>query len=576
MPEAILNGRDVYNGVELREEADAWHTSQLELLQERITELELAQEDVGWLRMGSEEMEFDREGLRRITSVCRFYFLRNPLINRAVMAQTYYVMAQGLSWRAKDARIQGVIDGFMEHSKNKTELTSHEARELKEQTLQVNGNLFFAFFSNLQTGRVTIRSIPFDEIVDTYTNPDDRRDVWFYRRTWNERTIEGSSTPIVKQRTAWYPDFRHLGPLPASLGQDPVINTPIYHVKVGGLDSMKFGLSEVYQAIDWSRGYTQFLTDWATLVKALSKFAWRLTTKGSVAARNSAAALMARDPETGTEPNRNAGRPTAGSTAVLGNGSTLDAIPKTGATVSAEDGRRLLLMVAAATGLPETFFGDVSVGTLATATSLDRPTELKFLSRQNLWTDIHETIFGYVIDRWIEASGEGFFQVEDEATGEGRWVLSPGEPAPGQEPDEEGDRKVDVTWPPILEHDIAAAVTAVVTAATLNGSALSDATMTPEQVSRLLFDALQVDNVEAWIDEVFPVDDQGKPVLRDDQVQREELQAKADAQKLAIAGRVAPPVDNPGIAPQNAQEAAEFLQRWAAEMRTIVESLTAR
>ena len=60
-------------------------------------------------------------------------------------------------------------------------------------------------------------------------------------------------------------------------------------------------------------------------------------------------------------------------------------------------------MVAAATGLPESFFGDVSVGTLATARSLDRPTELKFHSRQTLWADVLRDLLGYVIDQAVTA-----------------------------------------------------------------------------------------------------------------------------------------------------------------------------
>jgi hypothetical protein len=56
-------------------------------------------------------------------------------------------------------------------------------------------------------------------------------------------------------------------------------------------------------------------------------------------------------------------------------------------------------MVAAATGMPEFFFGDANVGNHATAKTLDRPTELKFLDRQTLWADIHQDILQYVIDQ---------------------------------------------------------------------------------------------------------------------------------------------------------------------------------
>lgn len=256
---------------------------------------------------------------------------------------------------------------------------------------------------------------------------------------------------------------------------------------------------------------------------------------------------MGREPaNTEGGPNRNA--QVAGTFVANQAGANLEAIPKTGATVSAEDGRRLLLMVCAATGLPETFFGDVSVGTLATANSLDRPTELKFRDRQQLWHDIHWDILQFAVDMAIMTGAlPGKQAAEADAIGEPgedavEWVLAPPEEWQGKPEDkpEEGDRSIDITFPPILEHDVAAAVDAAVKAVTLGGSTLNDVIITPEQAARLVLTAAGVDDVEEWLDEIFPVDEEGNPVLRADQVQREQMQAKADLEKLKIAGRVPP------------------------------------
>jgi hypothetical protein len=46
---------------------------------------------------------------------------------------------------------------------------------------------------------------------------------------------------------------------------------------VNRLDGWKFGIGDAYAALPWARAYDGFLTDWAKLVKALSRFAWRLT-----------------------------------------------------------------------------------------------------------------------------------------------------------------------------------------------------------------------------------------------------------------------------------------------------------
>jgi hypothetical protein len=158
-------------------------------------------------------------------------------------------------------------------------------------------------------------------------------------------------------------------------------------MKVGGLSEMQFGIPETYQALDWARAYKEFLEDWATIVKSLSRFAWKMTVpQGSDGV---AVAQSVLGSTVSLESGENNPAPPAGSAFVESGEFNLQAMPKTGATIQADDGRRLLLMALAAFGIPETFTGDVSVGTLATAESLDRPTELKFRDRQTLWQDGH-------------------------------------------------------------------------------------------------------------------------------------------------------------------------------------------
>src|SRR5690606_19652667 len=95
--------------------------------------------------------------------------------------------------------------------------------------------------------------------------------------------------------------------------------------------------------------------------------------------------------------------PVVGSTFISGAGVKLEAVKTSGATVSAEDGRRIMLMVAAAMNLPETFYGDASVGSLATAKSLDRPTELAIKDRQSLWIDVLNAIHDFVLFWQVKA-----------------------------------------------------------------------------------------------------------------------------------------------------------------------------
>lgn len=168
-----------------------------------------------------------------------------------------------------------------------------------------------------------------------------------------------------------------------------------------------------------------------------------------------------------------------------------------GATVSAEDGRRLLLMVAASTGLPETF-GDASVGSLATAKSLDRPTELAMLDRQTLWAGVLGNIYQYVLLWAVKASngplrGLGRIErsVEDGAIEE-RVVWNA-----------DVDPAVMVTFPPLVVDDVKGRVDALVSAATLDGKALAG-TMDLPTLARMLLVALGEKDVDDVVERLFP------------------------------------------------------------------------
>lgn len=476
----------------------------LSLLTERLAELEDATQ--GWDQInGASEREFSREFLRRITALSRLMFLKNPLINRPVSLQSYYVFGQGLNIAARHPAVNAVIQSFLDDPKNKPELTSQQAREMKEQTLQTDGSLFFVLFTNPSTGRVRVRSIVVDEIDDIITNPDDSRESWYYRRIWTQRGFDSATGfSTVQSRTAYYPDWRYRpSSKPSTIGGNPVEWTaPVYQIKVGGLDGMKFGVPETYAALDWARAYKSFLEDWATIVRAYSRFAWKATTpggaRGVAAARSRLSTTIGADDRTERNP-----PPTTGATfvAAAGSGSDLAPIRTAGATTSADDGRRMLLMVAAAVGLPESFFGDVSVGTLATAKSLDRPTELKFRSRQTLWADVHQDLLGYVVDQAVVAPlGPLNGTVTNDAEGERVITL-----AINPETSEPMDRNITVEFPPILEHSVTETINAIVSAGTLDGKTLAVPGLDFQKlITRLTLQALGVEDMDELLETLFP------------------------------------------------------------------------
>jgi hypothetical protein len=481
-----------------------------ELLTERLAELELGQEDAGWSLLGAEgRHEFSRRFLKQVTGLSRVMFLKSPLINRAVTLQAFYVFGQGINITARDALVNDVVQAFLEDPKNKAELTSQQARTGKEQSLQVDGNLFFVLFTNRTTGRVRVRTIPADEIGDIITNPEDAREPWYYRREWTARDL---ARGVDEHRIVYYPDWRYTpSSKPTSLDDHEIAwDTPVYHVKVGGLDGMRFGVPETYAALDWARAYKAFLEDWATITRAHSRFAWKMTTPGGSRAVAAAKARLGSTIGTGAGETNPA--PTTGSTFIAGApGVDMAPMRTAGASVSADDGRQLRLMVAAAVGLPETFFGDADVGNHATSKTLDRPTELKFLDRQTLWADVHQDILQYVVDRSAlaprgllkgtlsrpepgdDADPVVVLDTVPSETDQGGTEIRPAGPR---------DRGIDIDFPPILEHGIQENVAAIVQAATLAGH--PPVAFDPKTTTRLLLQVLGIEDIDEKVDAMYP------------------------------------------------------------------------
>lgn len=470
---------------------------------ERIAELELELEERGWERLfGTADAEFSRDALRRISRESRLFYMKNPLIKRAVDLENAYVFGQGVTIEADTPAVDAIVQSFVADELNRAELTTPRSMAQQNTDLKIDGNLFFAFFGNAD-GDLRVRAIPFDEIQDVISNPEDAKEPWYYLR---RRTPRASMlTTAVPEKEILHPDWQYTpANRPASFNNIEIDWAhPVYHVAVNRLSGQRFGLSELYSAQDWARAYNEFLANWATITRSLARFAWKVATKGKSAQR---AAVKSRL-DSGIMDNSDYNpAPSAGSVWIESEGSTnMQPMRTAGATTSPQDGRRLLLMVCAATGFPETFFGDAEVGTLATAKSLDRPTELSMLGRQRLWAEVIENITAYAIERKARAgTAEGVSGHEEEDDwGEIKWYYA-NDPDTG----ELLNTHVSVDFPDVVERDVTERVNAIVQAATLGSTMGLAGTLDAEYTTRLLLMALGEKSVEEVIAELFPEDEQ--------------------------------------------------------------------
>lgn len=451
----------------------------LTTVQESLADQQLALEDEGWRRLTGDSYKdiFGPEDIIRFIDMTRAAYLLNPLIRHAVDVQANYVFGQAVSMRATPTdEVNQVLQAWWDDRQNKKVLTSPQALWRREVQLRTEANLFLVHFTNFITGEVIVRAFPPEEFIrgGVIHNPDDKDEPWFYHRVWTQREFDpstGTYSTEAKPQEGYYPDIDYdPGIKVETINGKPVFwESPVRHVKTGNIEGQTFGIPEILPALAWARAVKLDLEDYATIRRALSRFAWKMQVRGGKASVAQAKSKLESALSTTTGRDSNPA-PSAGSVAIGTEDKDLQPIRLAGTTLNPEEGRRLWLMVSAGTGIPETILsGNADVGNLATARTLDRPTELQMANRQGLWEDILREEGMYVLRQSAQALLGGVTgdvvngvlelrsRVVDAPSGRGR-------PRVVRQP-----VQVDVNFPAILERNKKENVDAIVDAITLLG-----------------------------------------------------------------------------------------------------------
>lgn len=469
-------------------------------LRESVTELEQRLSDPGWQRFAVlTEAEFTDEGRRQMRAVCRLASVANPLLKRGLSLRSAYVHGQGMQVTARangtegtgEQDVQAVVNEHVDDDGNQRAWYGAAARDRLERTLGTDGELYACLFTRPMTGDVQIRVVLADEITEIICNPDDRTEPWLYRRVWCETRYTGADgVPQQTTREQFHPA---VGYRPAARAKrlgtvDIAWDAPILHVDVNRPEHWQHGIPDVYAAINWARAYKTYLEQWATLMSALSRYAWRTTASGSKQAKQVRAAVAASSPyrpET-ADPSH------IGQMVVTGQGDTLEAIPKSGATIDSESGRPLAMMVASALDLPVTMLlGDPGqTGARAVAETLDQPTELAMKQRREVWRAADLRILRYVLAESVRAPRGALKGTIRRDTFRDRELF-----------DLAGDTDptIDIFFPDLDDVDAKDVVEAVARAAETK-------VLPPEVTLRLLLAALGVRNVDTIVEDMIDED----------------------------------------------------------------------
>jgi hypothetical protein len=512
-------------------------------------DIELALQNVEWRReINLSWLEFSRWGVQQIILISRLYYVKNPLIQRGINVSAHYVFGRGVEISSPDQKANEAIQDFIRQNEIVLSLTA--LVELHKR-LYYDGQIFFLLIPDeVSDGTCKLRTIDATEIQEVQTNPNDSDEPWMYRREWWEKGIEwqtGSNTQTTT-RKAWYPALGYdPAEKPPTMGIDqiPVFwDQKVVHFKSGnGVSKWHFDLPKVYGALDWAKSAKEFLENCATVRKALARIAIIVSTKGGQQALEGIkqqfsttvgpdAALWDYNPPA-----------TTGALAAMGPGTTFQPFPAQGKAADPEEVRRFIHMVAMYLNLPEHFFADVTVGSRATAATLDRPTELAFLEQQERWTCTLQRITKYALQismgaengKLREHGRQGYKVVETIR------VMAPDGASfiAARRAKKPKEIEVDVTFPSIREGDLPELSTSLVAALTLNNKGGQIVGVDEKAGILKLMQLHGIEEADEIIEQMYP-----------------EQEYERDRTKIEEPPPIAPAKPQPGVQPSPADAAA--------------------
>ena len=352
-------------------------------------DLDLMIQNIDWRReINFSLLEFSRWGIQQIILISRLYYLKHPWIRRGINLSAAYVFGQGVELSSPDPAANDVLKRFVEKNKGtlgQIALTEAEKRK------SYDGNLFYCVFPDrVDTGEVSVRLIDATEMQDIITDPDDASREWYYRRTWVQRIFDERTGEIsTKSAERWYPalNYEPDNRIDAINGIPVEWESPVYHRKVGAVASWIFGCPRIYPALDWAKEGRKFLESFASVWQALHQIAIVMQTKGgqqAIAGIKNQLQTSVGPPSQLWDVNPN---PVAGSTFASGPGTTMEAFNMKDAGGDPGRIKEFRNMVACCLDIPPTWLGDMETSNLSTAQTLDRPTELGFLLKQEEWQE---------------------------------------------------------------------------------------------------------------------------------------------------------------------------------------------
>jgi len=484
---------------------------------EAITLAERQLEDIGWIRMNDPQSQSHtqaRESYENMVRRCRLAYIKNPIIAQALHLTTWYTFGDGITQpRSKDTELEKIVADFWTDPDNQLGFTGELAQMKLSNKLQYDGELMLALQVDTD-GSVYVRPMDPLGIVPIVDKFDTIRNLFYLRSIpggkqyipdyangaailWNHGELTDEWVKMLKE---------------LEINEKEVLKqTYLYHVKINSDILDRRGIPEVYRALDWMNANAGINSDTASFIRAQAQYAWNKKITGTKGQINQAKSRIQQN--TGlTNPAFQ-----AGSTYMHNDKIEMNAVglPASSAKLFETGIRQSLLMMIAAFGLMEHYFGDPSTGNLATSKSMELPMLKKFQARRKIWKGIFNDVLQFDISMKLMAINKNMFDYNE--------LNNRLKPSKGR-----GfkDRHIDIEFPPILDEDISLLADAM-------DKAKKGMLIPTETAQRFMLQGMKITNIEEEMDKDF--DDPPPPPQPFGQPPDPNLKPKPKAKKKAKA-----------------------------------------
>lgn len=366
----------------------------------KMAELSIALEDRGWLKMDGFARESNGaltfQAVKAAAERARALATGNPVMRRAVQARHAYVWGEGV-------KITG-LGRVEKNKKNRRNLLDEAAMERLDFTKAVDGNVFIL----VNDDDKTVEIIPLAEITGAVYNPNDRSEIWYFHRRWeevNSSVDTGSEQTVV--RSMLYRNYEYDAPreidtevsyLQMEDGSEWPVYTPrsikgveiyqrgmIRHVASNRPEGSAWGVPDCIAGLFYATEHKELIEASDAIFRAQSQYAVMYKSKTKKALEQVAASIAGPspiDPATGKPM-------TYGQTAGMGSDVEMQLMQKIGAGIDFDHFDPIANLASVSLSVPV----DIVLGKEERSTTLPITTRNHMRSQQRVWRDVFRDVF---------------------------------------------------------------------------------------------------------------------------------------------------------------------------------------